>query len=93
MAKLARKLGTNTSDLSRAINDGLGLNVDELINWLRVDAVKAAILAAGAIQTEASLLDITFAAGFGSKASFNRSFKRYTGQTRSQYRQQASLKS
>ena len=93
LAKLARKLGTNTSDLSRAINDGLGLNFNELINRLRVDAVKAAIVAADPSQTEASLLDIAFAAGFSSKASFNRSFKLYTGQTPSQYRAQVGIKS
>jgi AraC-like DNA-binding protein len=93
LVKLARKLGTNTSDLSRAINEGLGLNFNELINRLRVDAVKAALLTAQPNPAEAGLLDIAFAAGFSSKASFNRSFKLYTGQTPSQYRTQAGLKS
>ncbi len=93
LVKLARKLGTNTSDLSRAINEGLGLNFNELINRLRVEAVKAALLSAESNPVEAGLLDIAFAAGFSSKASFNRSFKLYTGQTPSQYRAQTGLKS
>ena len=84
LASLARKLGTNTSDLSRAINDGLGLNFNELINRLRVDAVKAALTRADSAQ---SLLDIAFAAGFSSKASFNRSFKLYAGETPTAFRE------
>jgi AraC-like DNA-binding protein len=82
LASLARKLGTNTSDLSRAINEGLGMNFNELINRLRVDAVKAALLA----QPGANLLDVAFDAGFSSKASFNRSFKLYAGETPTAWR-------
>jgi AraC-like DNA-binding protein len=84
LATLARKLGTNTSDLSRAINDGLGMNFNELINRLRVDAVKATL----AKERERNLLDIAFDAGFSSKASFNRSFKLYTGETPTAWREQ-----
>jgi AraC-like DNA-binding protein len=84
LTTLARKLGTNTSDLSRAINEGLGMNFNELINRLRVDAVKAAL----AKDRERNLLDIAFDAGFSSKASFNRSFKLYTGATPTAWRAQ-----
>jgi AraC-like DNA-binding protein len=79
---LARRLGTNTSDLSRAINEGLGQNFNELVNRMRVEAVKQS-LAEG--DTTRGLLDIAFEAGFSSKASFNRCFKLYTGQTPSAY--------
>lgn len=83
LSSLARKLGTNTTDLSRAINEGLGMNFNELINRLRVDAVVA-----GLSQTsEAGVLDLALANGFSSKASFNRCFKRYTGSTPTEYRQ------
>ncbi|MFO1340947.1 MAG: AraC family transcriptional regulator [Burkholderiaceae bacterium] len=88
LAALARRLGTNTSDLSRAFNDGLGQNFNELVNRMRVDAVKAA-LAAGGGEDGRTLLDIALDAGFSSKASFNRSFKLYTGQTPSDYAAQA----
>ncbi len=84
LASLARRLGTNTSDLSRALNEGLGQNFNELVNRMRVDAVKAA-LAAGEGAGGRTLLDIALDAGFSSKASFNRSFKLYTGQTPSDY--------
>lgn len=79
---LARKLHTNSSDLSRAINEGLGMNFNELVNRLRVDAVIAEL----ARTPDAGLLDLALACGFSSKASFNRSFKRFTGKTPTEYR-------
>lgn len=86
--KLARLLGTNTSELSRVINEGLALNFNELINRLRVDAVKAAIeTSTKQAAPPASLLDIAFEAGFSSKASFNRCFKLYAGYTPTAWRQ------
>ena len=81
---LARKLGTNTSDLSRAINEGLGMNFNEMVNRLRVDAVKDAL---SGTAEPVNLLSVAFAAGFSSKASFNRSFKQYVGLTPSAFRQ------
>jgi len=83
LAGLARKLGTNTSQLSAAINDGLGINFNELVNRLRVDHVKQALDDA---SDRRSVLDIALDAGFSSKASFNRSFKQYAGMTPSEYR-------
>ncbi|MDX2220008.1 MAG: AraC family transcriptional regulator [Burkholderiales bacterium] len=92
LGKLARKLGTNTSHLSRAINEGLGQNFNEMVNRQRVAAVRA-VLDAGGSEAESDLLDIALAAGFSSKASFNRSFKAYAGVTPSEYREGARRKS
>lgn len=80
---LARRLGTNTTALSRAMNEGLGLNFNEVINRLRVDAVIAALHQCDGGQT---VLAIALSEGFNSKASFNRVFKLYTGATPSDYR-------
>ena len=90
LASLARKLGTNTSHLSRAINEGLGQNFNEMVNRERVRAVQADI--AGADEAR-DLLEIALAAGFSSKASFNRSFKTYAGMTPSEYRESVRRKS
>ncbi len=65
------------------MNEGLGLNFNEMINRLRVDAVVAALQQADENQ---AILDIALAEGFNSKASFNRSFKLYTGKTPRDYR-------
>jgi AraC-like DNA-binding protein len=82
LQSMARQLGTNSSDLSRAFNEGLGQNFNELVNRMRVEAVQQA-LAAGGVRR--GLLDIAFEAGFSSKASFNRCFKLYAGETPSAF--------
>ncbi|MEO8011268.1 MAG: helix-turn-helix domain-containing protein [Dokdonella sp.] len=82
LAGLARHLGTNTSELSRAINDGLGENFNSLINGMRVEEVKRVLIAGGSSST---LLDIALDAGFASKASFNRCFKAIAGETPSAF--------
>ncbi|MDI4633691.1 AraC family transcriptional regulator [Pelomonas sp. V22] len=82
LQELARLLGTNTSDLSRAFNEGLGQNFNELINRMRVEAIQQALQAGNAGR---GLLDIALEAGFSSKASFNRCFKLYAGETPSAY--------
>lgn len=70
LATLARRLGTNTGHLSRALNDGLGVGFSNFINDLRARRV-ADLLAEG---REDDLLDLALEAGFSSKASFNRAF-------------------
>ena len=79
---LARRLATNTGRLSRAINQGLGVNFSAWINGLRAEAVAAA-LDAGA---QDDLLTLAFDAGFSSKASFNRAFHARYGVAPSRYR-------
>ena len=85
LASLARRLGTNSTALSRAFNEGLGLNFNEVINRLRVEAVVAAMRDGD----EQALLDLALAEGFNSKASFNRAFKLYTGETPTAFRQRS----
>lgn len=79
---LARQLGTNTSYLSRAFNEGLGESFSDVIGGLRVAWVQQR-LAAGAAG---ELLDLALQAGFSSKTSFNRVFKGRTGMTPSAWR-------
>lgn len=79
---LAARLGTNAGHLSRALNEGLGVNFSAFVNGLRCEAVAAAI-AAGRNE---DLLDLALEAGFASKASFNRAFRQAYGLSPSQYR-------
>ena len=58
-------------------------NFNEFINHYRVEACKAKILAGETIHL--SLLGIAFECGFNSKATFNRTFKKLTGSTPSQF--------
>ncbi len=84
LSSLARHLATNTSYLSKALNQGLGQNFNECINRLRVEAV-ALELRNGSRQ---DLVQLGFDAGFNSKASFQRAFSQYMQQTPSTYRAQ-----
>ena len=72
---LAALLGTNASYLSRALNEGLGVNFSDFVNGMRCDEV-AATLRAG---TDRPVLDLAYEAGFASKSSFNRCFRNRFG--------------
>ena len=88
IAGLARLLGTNTGYLSRALNEGLGMNFSTFVNRLRCESVAAA-LRDGA---KGDLLDLALEAGFSSKASFNRAFRDAFGVAPSAYRRQHGAK-
>jgi AraC-like DNA-binding protein len=79
---LARLLGTNTTHLSRALNEGLGMNFSTFIATLRCETVANALRAGAADD----LLTLALDAGFGSKATFNRAFQAIRGQSPSAYR-------
>jgi AraC-like DNA-binding protein len=85
---LARHLATNTTYLSRALNTGLGHNFNEFVNLLRVEAVQEELATPG---QQRDLLTIALDAGFNSKASFNRVFKRLTSETPSDFRRRKGL--
>jgi len=85
---LARHLATNTTYLSRALNDGLGQNFNEFVNRLRVQSVQAELANPDQLR---DVLAIALDAGFNSKASFNRVFKRFTGETPTEFRRRKSL--
>jgi AraC-like DNA-binding protein len=84
LAHLSARLGTNTGYLSRALNEGLGLNFSAFVNGLRAETV-AADLQAG---DRRDLLEMAFEAGFASKPSFNRAFKARFTMSPSAFRRQ-----
>jgi AraC-like DNA-binding protein len=79
LTQLAKKLHTNPSFLSKVINQGFALNFNDYINQYRVEAVKRLLIAGE--QKNQTLLGIAYDCGFNSKATFNRSFKKATGQS------------
>ncbi|WP_085338602.1 helix-turn-helix domain-containing protein [Aquidulcibacter paucihalophilus] len=90
LTSLARKLGTNKTYVSRALNEGLGKNFSAFINAQRVTAAQALMIEK--VQ-QADLMAIAFEAGFNSKASFNRAFSEFAGMSPSAWRRSQSLKS
>ncbi|WP_073974044.1 helix-turn-helix domain-containing protein [Erythrobacter donghaensis] len=79
--RLARLLGTNTTHLSKALNEGHG-GFAECLGRLRAGAVAKALEQG----SEDDLLGLALECGFGSKASFNRIFRAHLGMSPSSYR-------
>lgn len=77
LSQLAKSLNTNTTLLSRIINTGFGMNFNDFINYYRVHEVQQK-LTSGANE-QFTIMSLAYDAGFNSKATFNRAFKKVTG--------------
>jgi len=84
LGKLAGQLDWSPRDLSAVINRVDNQSFSQKINQLRVAEAKT--LLADASGRAESLLEIALASGFNSKSAFNLMFKRFVGQTPSEYR-------
>ncbi len=83
IGELADSLDIPAYQLSQLINDKLGQSFFELINSYRVAEVKERFF--DSKFSNLTLLGIAMECGFNSKASFNRIFKQFTGQTPTEY--------
>lgn len=84
LSQLAAKLKSNTSLVSKAINTGSGQNFNDFINAYRVKEIKRAI-EKGELKHK-TLEGLALDAGFNSKSTFLRSFKKVTGMTPTAYK-------
>jgi len=78
---LAARMGSNETYISRTLNKGLGLSFNDFVNGLRIEKAKQ-LIAAG----EVSMLEVAYASGFNSKATFNRVFRDMLNMTPSAYK-------
>jgi len=86
LQKLADRLSISPHHLSQIINDKIGQNFFDFINSYRIEEAKKLLLdPRGELLT---ILAISEETGFNSKSSFNNAFKKYTGQTPSQFKQE-----
>ena len=79
LSELAARLKTNTSLLSAIINSGFGKNFNDFVNEFRVKEFQERICLPE--NKNITLLGIAFDSGFNSKATFNRAFRKMTGQS------------
>lgn len=86
--QLARQLKVSSHYLSHILNNRLHKNFYEYVNHHRIDEVKRRI--ASDHHAKYTILAIALDCGFNSKATFNRTFKNYTGYTPSQFQQELS---
>jgi len=89
LAMLAGKLGITANQLSQVINQKSGSNFFNFINGYRVGTVKDKFK--DPALAAYSILGIAYDSGFRSKSSFNKIFKKTTGQTPLQYRNAVSF--
>ncbi len=83
LLKLARRLSTNNVLLSKTINNNFNSNFYDLINEYRVK--EFINLVKNNSNTHLTYFGIASKAGFNSKTSFNKYFKKYTQKTPREY--------
>jgi AraC-like DNA-binding protein len=81
---LSETLCFPTHQVSQAINEGLKKSFYDLVNSYRVEEAKRLLL--NPKNTNYTILSVGFEAGFNSKTTFNTVFKKFTGQTPTEYR-------
>lgn len=83
LAMLAGKLDVHPNYLSQVINEKEGKSFFDYINTLRVEEFVR--LAAVPNSSQYTILSLAYDCGFNSKSSFNKNFKKVTGQSPSAY--------
>ena len=86
--ELADQLEIPARQLSNLINQQLGQTFFDLINRYRVEEAKRRIRESD--DPKLTVLEVMYQVGFNSKSSFNTAFKKYTGQTPTEFRSLAS---
>jgi AraC-like DNA-binding protein len=87
LGELATQLRTNTSWLSRVINAGCGQNFNDFINEYRVQEAERRLR--DPQFRHYTLLAVALEAGFNSKSTFNRVFRKLRGVTPSEVARQS----
>ncbi|WP_165784608.1 helix-turn-helix domain-containing protein [Solitalea longa] len=80
---LSKKLGASPNDTSYLINEIHKENFYNFINRYRIEEAKNLLL--DSQYQKLSIIGIAYECGFNSKAAFNAAFKKYTGQSPTEY--------
>ena len=86
LEQLATAAHLPTRTTSNIINRHFQMSFFDFVNYHRVEAAKALLIAV----PDKSVLEISELAGFNSKSAFNRFFKKFAGVTPTQFRSEAS---
>lgn len=78
LSDVAQELNTHTKIISTAINTETGLNFNDYVNRFRIKAVMQEFRQSA--HHHRTILGIAMDCGFNSKSTFNRAFRKYTGQ-------------
>jgi len=83
LGSLAGQLGMSREELSSIINNGFDSRFNDFINGYRIREVKRLI--ADGKHESFSMLGLAYEAGFNSKATFNRAFRKVENQSPTEY--------
>lgn len=86
LEKLAKKASVRPDYLSQSINQVCQLSFYEYLASYRIEFAKKELLS----HPKKNILDVAMQSGFNSKSTFNLTFKKLTGSTPSNYRNQCS---
>ena len=89
--KLSVIVGQSKHDISRVINERMGINFFDFVNNYRVDAAKH--LLADPAMSRFTIAAVAFECGFNSVSAFNAVFKKFEGVTPSAYRKRSAAAS
>lgn len=87
LTSLSAELDLASTYVSQVINQQFKLNFYDFVNQYRVEEVKRRLTAPE--HSHLSVLGIALDCGFKSKSSFNKSFKKHTGKTPSDFKRSA----
>ncbi|MEP5613433.1 MAG: helix-turn-helix domain-containing protein [Cyclobacteriaceae bacterium] len=82
-ARLAESLGITSNKVSQILTEQMQTNFYDLINKLRTEEMQSMLL--NPEYKNLTIMGIGFSAGFNSKTSMTRNFKKITGQTPSEF--------
>lgn len=82
-SELAQMLGVSSPDMARLLNERIGMNFFEYVNYHRIQ--EFVHLMKSEKGTTMTFFGLAQEAGFNSKTTFNKSFKKLIGVTPSQY--------
>lgn len=83
---LARHIGASPNYISQTLNEVIGLSFFDFVNSYRIADAREML-----VQSDETVLKITYAVGFNSRSSFYTAFRKETGQTPTQYRTSLSV--
>jgi len=87
LPQLARRMHISSHDLSYLLNAGFGESFFQFVNRYRVEEAKTLLLSPK--HRHLNVLGVAYEAGFSSKTTFNTTFKKFTGQSPTQFQRNA----
>ncbi len=81
---VAEKISVSKEHISQIVNTEFNCNFNEYVNRFRIEEAKKMLQKNGELKL--NIIEVAYAVGFNNKTSFNNSFKKFVGQTPSEFK-------